>query len=147
MVLAISHWQGRISPVFDVTQALLLIQFDGGRINQRQSVRLNSTNPYLRAKQMSSMGIDTLVCGAISQGQENALSNEGIQVAAFTCGRVEEILEALAAGDDLNAYHFRMPGAEPAFSLGRRRGNRPRYRRGRVRIKKNRGRRTDTRGG
>ena len=109
MKIAISHWQDRVSPVFDVANALLLVDMQGGRVLHRQSVTLSSSNPFMRAKEMVDAGATLLICGAISLGCEKALVQSGIRVIGFTCGAVEDVLVALQTGcfDD---ERFCMPG-------------------------------------
>lgn len=109
MKIAVSHWQGRISPVFDVAQELLLVELEAGRILNRKYVLLGSSNPFARTEQMVALGIRLLICGAVSKEHENVLCREGIQVVAFTCGRVEGVLDALIC-DRLDDRRFRMPG-------------------------------------
>ena len=128
MKIAVSHWQGRISPVFDVSQELLLFDFEADRILNKKHILLGSGNPFARTEQMVAMGIRKLICGAISKEHENVLHREGIQVVAFTCGLVDGVLDALIR-DCLDDRRFRMPGfigpatvASARFGKGRRRG-------------------------
>ena len=126
MKIAISNWQGRISPVFDVSQELLLFDFEADCILNKKHILLGYGNPFTRTEQMVALGIGMLICGAISKEHENILRREGIQVIAFTCGRVDGILDALIR-DCLDDRQFRMPGfnapttvARGRFGKGRR---------------------------
>jgi len=45
MRIAIAHWTGRVSPVFDVSDRLLLIDVEGGQEQKRKDIKLTSENP------------------------------------------------------------------------------------------------------
>ena len=109
MKIVLSQWQGRISPVFDVSDTLCLIAIENGRETQRTNVLLSNRHTFGRAKEISDLGIDVLFCGAVSHVLETALINAGIQVFSFICGDLEDVVAAFAQGkweDDL----FLMPG-------------------------------------
>jgi predicted Fe-Mo cluster-binding NifX family protein len=121
MKIAISHWQGRISPVFDVAQQVLLVDINGSQVVRRQNVSLGQGGPFCRAEEIVGLGVEMLVCGAISHSFEKVLVHAGVRVAGFTCGDVDAILTALQAGR-LGDACFRMPGfMGPAINDWRRR--------------------------
>lgn len=113
MRVAVSQWNGRVSPVFDVAERLLLVDMaddrDTDREIKRESVYLTSVEPFGRIRELSTIGADVLICGAISFALENALKQAGIQVIGFTCGNLDDVVVAFqegCLGDDC----FRMPG-------------------------------------
>ncbi|HSO62114.1 MAG TPA: hypothetical protein VLR50_13870, partial [Desulfobacterales bacterium] len=73
MKIAIAHWQNRISPVFDVADRLILIDVEDGREVHRESLHLVGRDPFGRARELSDLGVDVLLCGAVSRGLEKAL--------------------------------------------------------------------------
>ena len=95
MIVAIANWQGSISPVFDVSDRLCLIEFENGVELKRNSISLRERNTFARAKEMSGLGINLLICGAISQVLETTLTNSGIRVVGFMCGKIETVLTAI----------------------------------------------------
>jgi len=125
MKVAIPHWQGRVSPVFDVAGNVLVVEICDGVENSREDVTLDAEDPQLRAARLAQTGADLLICGAISWPLEMALSAAGIDVIPQTCGDVEQVLAAFAKGQ-LRQDAFLMPGC-----CGRRRQFRARRRRGR----------------
>ena len=127
MKVAIPHWRGRVSPVFDVAGRLLVVDLAKGREEQREQRALTASDPLKRAKQVSQLGTEVLICGAISWPLELALSSAGVRVVPFTCGKVEEVLTAFMNGK-LTRGAFLMPGCR-----GWRRRLRVRGRRGRPR--------------
>ncbi len=111
MRIAIPHWQDRISPVFDVTVNLLLIDVERGREIRREERRLLATDSFARIAEFLSFGAGTLICGAISAPVEARLVASGVQVIGFTCGRVDEVLSAYLNGEPVNR-EFAMPGCQ-----------------------------------
>jgi predicted Fe-Mo cluster-binding NifX family protein len=109
MKVAIPHWRDRVSPVFDVAGSLLVVELADGRELRREQAALTATDPLKRAKQVSQLGAEVLICGAISWPLEIALSSAGVRVVPFTCGKVEEVLSAFVAGK-LTDGTFLMPG-------------------------------------
>jgi len=125
MKIAIPHWQGRISPVFDVAENVLIVEIADGVERNRQDVRFDVEAPQARAVRLAETGANVLVCGAISWPLEMAIGATGIEVVPQTCGEVERILAAFLEGR-LNHNAFLMPGC-----CGRRRRSRGRRGRGR----------------
>lgn len=125
MMIAIANWQDCISPVFDVSDRLCLIEIKNGSELKRENIVLRERNPFLRAKEMAGIGVNLLICGAISRVLETALINAGIRVIGFICGNREVVLGAFLQGG-LTGSRFLMPGC-----FGKRQEHRFQYRRGR----------------
>lgn len=115
MKVAIPHWQGRVSPVFDVAGNLLLADIEDGKVLECHSTWLTTDDLQARANHLADLGVDLLICGAISWPLERALCHAGVDVFAQTCGEVEDVLEAFVEGR-LEQDAFLMPGC-----CGRRR--------------------------
>jgi len=124
MKVAIPHWQGRISPVFDVAGSVLVVEIDEGVERARQDVAFDAEDSQARAAHLAQTGADVLVCAAISWPLEMAVWAAGIDVIPHTCGDVEQVLAAFVAGR-LQKDAFLMPGC-----CGRRRRFRARHGRG-----------------
>jgi len=114
MRIAISYQQGRLSPVFDVSMRLLLVDIDQKQMVRRNKRTLAQSDSLTRARYVSQLGVDVLICGAISWRLENALSSMGVQVIACICGSVEGVINAFL-NNKLPQGGFIMPGC-----LGRR---------------------------
>ena len=125
MRVAIPHWQGRVSPVFDVAGNVLLVDVADGKEQARQNVAVEAEQPQARASLLAGHGAAVLICGAISWPLEMALASAGIEVIPQTCGDIEQVLAAFVNGQ-LQQDAFLMPGC-----CGRRRQFRARCRRGR----------------
>lgn len=109
MRIAIPQWQGRVSPVFDASGSMVFVEADNGREVRRELRRLVERDPFSRAAEFLSMGAEILICGAISRPVEMRLVSSGVRVIGFTCGTVEQVLEAFLKGELPNA-EFVMPG-------------------------------------
>jgi len=122
--VAIPHWQGRVSPVFDVAGNVLLVDVADGTEQARQNVAVDGEQPRAREHLLSEHGATVLICGAISWPLEMALSAAGIEVIPQTCGDIDQVLTAFIDGR-LNQDAFLMPGCcgrRRRFQAGRRRG-------------------------
>ena len=115
MKVAVPTWTGRVSPVFDVAKRLLLVTLEGDGEVSREEAAIEETQPMARAKRITQLGVDVLICGAISMPLEAMLVSGGVRVIPHTCGTVEDIVLAFASGQ-LTDETFLMPGC-----CGRRR--------------------------
>lgn len=135
MRIGIAEWQNRISPVFDVARSLEIIEvnvrnaqnadvvsdeFASGHknfIQLRHRISLDDCDPFCRAERIGGLGIDILICGAVSRQLMALLNARNIRVISNICGPVENILQAFIAGK-FDVENFAMPGC----------GNRRRHR-------------------
>ena len=124
MKLAIASWDGRVSPVLDVAKRLLVVDAEDGAAGGRHELELADSQLAARAKQISELGVEVLICGAVSWPLEAALVSSGVRVVSRVCGPVEEVLRAFLAGT-LTDEAYLMPGC-----CGRRRRGRWRVGRG-----------------
>ena len=115
MKVAIPHWQGRVSPVFDVARSVLLVEIENGHEQGRDEIHFEVEDPESRAARLAATGAKVLICGAISRPVEMAVRAAGIEVIGQICGEVECVLAGFLA-DHLQQDDFLMPGC-----CGRRR--------------------------
>ncbi len=107
--LAVPEWQGRVSPVFDVAGALVLVGQAMDGQDTRRAESLGSTSVHERARRLRQLGVDVLVCGAISRPLEALVASEGICVIPNICGPIDEVVAAFRDGT-LDDGRFAMPG-------------------------------------
>jgi len=131
MKVAMPVWSGRISPVFDVAQRLLVVDVEAGGPAGGAEHVVGTDMPASRARRLAELGVDVLICGAISRPMEMMLAAGGIRVIPYVCGPVEEVFQAYLAGR-LSRPTFLMPGCRRG-----RLGFRPRHRWGREGIDRN----------
>jgi len=122
--IAIPQWLGQVSTVFDFAGKLLLIDMDGQQETSRTENLLPNEPIPQRAARLNKLGIDVLICGAISRPLLLMISGSGIKVLPDIRGHIDEVLNAYLAGR-LTEQRFSMPGCkarERKGSRGRRRG-------------------------
>lgn len=106
--VAMTVWGNRISPVFDSAQTILLADIEDGKIVDRRRQFLPRMVAPGLARMVAEKGIDTLICGAISERPSQIVKQSGIKLLSFVGGNAENFLEAYAEGGPLEL--FRMPG-------------------------------------
>jgi len=99
MIVALSVWQGRISPLFDTARRLWLVEIEDGREVSRKEVPLEESLFQLRVAKLSKLGVEILLCGAISRPFAFMLASSGIRVFPFLAGDAREMLNAFLAGE------------------------------------------------
>ncbi len=110
MKVAIPVTDGRVSTAFDFARHLLLLEYHDKREVARTELVLEEAVPVNRARRLESLGVNVLICGAISRSLAECLARIGIDVIPFVSGRVDEVLPAYLAGD-LESAQFLMPGS------------------------------------
>ena len=104
--IAIPIWNDRVSPVFDVSKSIRVVDIADGAV---LGDAIHTLENEARASQLVKLGVDTLICAAISTTLEATLWVSGVEVLPDTCGTVDEIVEAFASGDT-QLTRFRSPG-------------------------------------
>ena len=130
--VAIPVWSERVSPVFDTAEQLMVLDVDDGRETGRSVALLEGIGADSRPRWLSDLGVDVLVCGAISQPLEAMVSAQGVRVVPQVCGPVEQVVQAFLVGQ-LGRPEFLMPGCcrrRRGFCGGHGRGRRRGGRRG-----------------
>lgn len=108
MKIAVSNWNGRVSPVFDVSRQMVVVEIDQGII-QRKSEESLHEDIARKVEKISGDGIQFLICGAISQSLAEVLTLRGIQIIPFITGNVDDVIQAWITYR-LNRSCFAMPG-------------------------------------
>jgi len=106
---AFAVWQERIAPVFDVSQQVLLVDLNDGEVVAEVRRPLSQTWPEERAQHLAQLGIDVLICGAISRALQTLVTTKGIEVIPFVTGPLDDVVSAWQHGG-LNLQRFTMPG-------------------------------------
>jgi predicted Fe-Mo cluster-binding NifX family protein len=109
MIVAIPVWQGRVSPVFDVAGQLLVVEVDGSVEKSRRQEVLPDEVPERRVQRLQALGIEMLICGALSRPLEDLLAGGQIEAIPRICGDAEEVLRTYLSGG-LPDERFAMPG-------------------------------------
>jgi len=102
---AITEWQGRIAPVFDVSGTARI----HGPHGETESLALPMESPQGKLDFLGGQQVDVLICGAISRRVREHAERLGIRVNAFVSGDVEAVWAAWQSGTLDNAC-YSMPG-------------------------------------
>ena len=127
MKIALTVWEGRISPVFDSARTLLIATIEKGAAVGERYELFRSGLPYNRAVQLFDLDVKVLICGAISHIYTTVIETYDIEIIPFVSGDADQVLDHYLKGT-LFTDHFMMPGCG-------RRGRRSRNRCGREYVK------------
>jgi predicted Fe-Mo cluster-binding NifX family protein len=117
MKTAFAHWNRRIAPVFDTARQVLIVETDSGQLCGRDPQPLPDGPIFSKVLRLVALGVQTLVCGAISRSMQELITAYGIRVVPFVAGDLETVIQAWLRGN-LMLDTFAMPGCR---SGGRRR--------------------------
>ncbi|NLP05917.1 hypothetical protein GX411_08205 [Candidatus Fermentibacteria bacterium] len=109
MRIAFSVCDGRIAPLFDVSEHARMVEAENGVIVSSSDETITADSPVRRAFWMAAKGVSVLVCGAVSRQLLTLLSGYGIEVRPFVSGGIDEVVEAWVSGL-LETTAFDMPG-------------------------------------
>lgn len=109
MKVAIPVWQSRVSPVFDTAERLLVLDVEYGRELSRVEHPMAGIPPMRRARRLSELGVDVLLCGAISRPVLQLMTASGIRVIPWVSGEINDLLAWYLDGKPLDG-RFLMPG-------------------------------------
>lgn len=110
MNLALAVWQGRISPVFDVSRSLCVVRLNAaGAVESREEIALGAVAPPQRAALLAGLRIEVLICGAVSAPLAEMLMAAGIRTIPFVAGEAEAVLAAFRRGE-LPSPRYMQPG-------------------------------------
>ena len=110
MKAAFAYLGVRIAPVFDVAGQVCLVETGPKRdIVSEVTEQLTDSLPVQRALRLVELGVDTLVCGAISRPLHETVAAYGIRVIPFVAGDLREVIQAWVSGG-LDRDSFDMPG-------------------------------------
>lgn len=111
MKLAIPNWEGRVSSVFDFARQAVIVELSDARELARSEVALSRQGPANVVK-LRQLGVDTLICGAISRVSASWASACGIRLFPYVTGSIDEVIEAFK-NEQLGSERFVLPGRWP----------------------------------
>jgi predicted Fe-Mo cluster-binding NifX family protein len=109
MKVAIPIWEDRVSPVLDTASRLLVIDVENRKEASRSETYLEGLDLFRRCFRIQNLGVDILICGAISRPYFRELAATGIRVISGISGNPEDVLKAYLKGT-LSHSRFAMPG-------------------------------------
>lgn len=121
MKIAISVWGNSVSTVFDFADRLIILDVKAGQIKTRSELKFIESTIIGKAARLRELGVEVLICGAISRPLGNMIMASGIKIIPFIKGAIDEVIEAYFTGRLLDA-HFLLPGSCPGGWMGGRGG-------------------------
>jgi predicted Fe-Mo cluster-binding NifX family protein len=109
MKVAVTVWEDRISPVFDASRRLLIVEIKNARVTSRSYVLFDPEQPSTLVRTLVALDVPVLICGAVSQVPATIIAAGGITLIPFVAGKIDRVLEAYAQGKSLTPT-FVMPG-------------------------------------
>ena len=109
MKIAIPVWEDKVSPVLDTASRLLIVEVEDQKESSRFETFLDVQDVNRRCVRIQGLGVNTLICGAISQPFLRWLTASGIDIIPGISGHPEDVLEAYLEGN-LSDSRFLMPG-------------------------------------
>jgi predicted Fe-Mo cluster-binding NifX family protein len=109
MKLAIPVWENRVSPVLDTASRLLVVEVKEDGDMSRFEIFLDERDLSRRCLRIQGLGIDTLICGAVTRHFSEMLKASGIDIISGISGRPDEVLVACFEGRLAHSKYL-MPG-------------------------------------
>lgn len=101
MKIAVTYDNGNIFQHFGHTEQFKIYEVENGEIKSEAVVDTNGNGHGALAGFLKNMNVDTLICGGIGGGAQNALASAGIKLYGGVSGSADAAVKALLA-DSLN---------------------------------------------
>ncbi len=98
MKIAVTYNNGEIFQHFGHTEQFKLYEVDGTEIKNEEVVGTEGSGHGALAGFLAEHNVDTLICGGIGGGAQNALARAGIKLYGGCNGSADEAVKALLAG-------------------------------------------------
>jgi predicted Fe-Mo cluster-binding NifX family protein len=118
MKVAVTVWEGTVSTVCDFSSRLLVFDVMGDEVQNRSFMPFETGILPERVNQLGELGVEVLLCGAISRPLERMIRASGVKVIPCLRGSIEEVIGAYLDGG-LSDARFTLPGFGPGASRAR----------------------------
>jgi predicted Fe-Mo cluster-binding NifX family protein len=107
-MIAIPIMRGRVAPVLNWCSRIIIfpVNPDGGSRQELWTPELGASE---RLQLLKERGVQTLICGALSQDLQNWATNLGLQIIPGVAGDIEQVVEAYRQ-NRLDQPQFWLPG-------------------------------------
>ena len=99
MKIAVTYENGEIFQHFGHTETFKIYDIADGKVVSAEVVDTNGSGHGALAGFLVAHGVDTLICGGIGGGAQNALAQAGIRFFGGVSGNADEAVNALLAGN------------------------------------------------
>ena len=98
MRIAVTHENGQVFQHFGHTKEFKIYDVEDKKIVKSEVVDTNGQGHGALAGFLKAAGVDTLICGGIGGGAQNALKEAGIALFGGVSGGADDSVEAFLAG-------------------------------------------------
>jgi predicted Fe-Mo cluster-binding NifX family protein len=98
MKIAIPLFGKRISPRFDFSPEMWIIEVEKGEVVREEKLFIGNLNIPQRLEQIDSNGVDRVICGGIDGFSRNELGCRGIAVVQDVIGDAEIVFDLFMKG-------------------------------------------------
>ncbi len=98
MKIAVTYENGNVFPHFGHTEMFKVYAVEDGKVVASQLLSTNGNGHGALAGMLSTLNVDTLICGGIGGGAQTALHEAGIRLYGGVSGSADEAVNALLAG-------------------------------------------------
>lgn len=99
MKIAVTYENGEIFQHFGHTETFKIYDIADGKVVSAEVVDTNGSGHGALSGFLVAHGVDTLICGGIGGGAQNALAQAGIRLFGGVSGNADEAVNALLAGN------------------------------------------------
>lgn len=98
MIIAVTYENGQVFQHFGHTEQFKVYEVADGKVASARVVDTNGSGHGALGGFLRELGVDTLICGGIGGGAQNALREAGIRFYGGASGDADKAVEALLAG-------------------------------------------------
>ena len=109
MKIAVTVWDKRISPVFDVASRVALYETADGALRREVELDFSGMSGFEKVIELAKINTGTIICGAVSRPVSCLAESYGIKIFSFITGEEKTVIQAFEKGlieDD----RLKMPG-------------------------------------
>lgn len=99
MKIAVTYENGMVFQHFGHTEQFKIYEVEGKNVTGSKVVDTNGNGHGALAGFLTDLGVDTLICGGIGAGAQNALTSAGITFYGGVSGSADDAVRALLSGE------------------------------------------------
>ena len=98
MKIAVTYENGNVFPHFGHTEQFKIYEIEDCKVKDSEIIDTNGSGHGALAGLLSGSNIDTLICGGIGAGAQNALAEAGIKLFGGVSGSADDAVNAFLEG-------------------------------------------------
>jgi predicted Fe-Mo cluster-binding NifX family protein len=91
--IAVPSFQERVSPLLDVSDRYAIFETENGEIKQKVTITVPSESGPQRIEKLKDIGVNTIICGAVSGYVAHIVDEKGIRLFPMIYGPIDEVIE------------------------------------------------------